>query len=362
MSRCMAFRSSTLVTALLLAPCGCSDAQGPSPAAPPTEEERAIRERVDEAVADGLSGAVLVTIRGKRVAKEAHGFARREEELENTPETAFDVGSILKSFTATALFRLEEEGALALSDSLGDIFPEAPPDKADITLLEVLQHRAGFDEYHDTTGDFEPMTRFEARERILAQDLLFEPGTDEAYSNSGYTLLADVIETVSGEAFEAHLHRVLFQPAGLRQSGFYSEPVWQNVETAVGYDASTFGDNDPASWPYTWALVGNGGLVTSVLDLDRWLSALFGGRVVSAATLGLMRENYLDAGAAELGGETFYSEAGAGDFGFGGVLVFAPDSDTRILIATNTYETVDIEALALDLTLLATASPETEER
>ena len=82
----------------------------------------------------------------------------------------------------------------------------------------------------------------EARERIFAQELLFEPGTDEAYSNSGYTLLADVIETVSGVAFTDYVRSALFEPAAMNASGFYSEPVWQTVDTAIGYDASAFGE------------------------------------------------------------------------------------------------------------------------
>jgi CubicO group peptidase (beta-lactamase class C family) len=348
----MLFRTHACLSALLVT-LGCADAKDSNGTPPPSELELEIRAQIDDAVASGFSGAVLVTVRGERVVAEGRGFAHREEQIENTAETAFDVGSIMKSFTATAIFGLVERGSLELSDPLADIFPEAPPDKADISVLELLTHSAGFDEYHDSEGDFEPMTRLEARERIFAQELLFAPGTDSAYSNSGYTLLADVVETVSGEPFVDHVRNALFEPAGLEQTGFYSEPLWQTLETAVGYDASTFGDNDPASWPYTWALVGNGGLVTSVLDLDRWLTALWEGRVLSEATLDLMRAEYLDAGASELDGETVYAEAGAGDFGLGGVLVFAPVPDTRILIATNAYETFDIEAWALDLTTLA---------
>jgi len=349
----MNLRSSASLFGCLFALAGCSSSEKTSKPNPPSELEREVRAMIDDAAEAGFEGAILVTVAGERLVTEGHGFARRDDEVQNTPETAFDVGSIMKSFTATALIRLTEAGELELSDTLGDIFPDAPPDKTDITLLEVLQHSAGFDEYHDTEGDFEPMTRLEARERIFAQELAFEPGTDEAYSNSGYTLLADVIETVSGEPFTDHLRRALFEPAGLEQTGFYSEPLWQGVETAVGYDASTFGDNDPAGWPYTWALVGNGGLVSTVLDLDRWLTALWDGRVVSEATLELMRDQYLDAGAAEIDGTTVYAEAGGGDFGLGGVLVFAPEPDTRIIIATNTADTYDIEALALELTLLA---------
>jgi CubicO group peptidase (beta-lactamase class C family) len=312
----------------------------------------AVRVLIDEAVEAGFSGAILITADGKRLTTEAHGLADRDSATANTPNTAFDVGSILKSFTATAIFRLTEDGVVTLDTSLDEILPDVPADKADITLREVVQHRAGFDEYHDTTGDFESMTRLEARAHIFAQELLFSPDTGEAYSNSGYTLLADVIETVSGEPYVDFVRHALFERAGMSSSGFYSEPVWAEVDTAIGYDASTFGDNDPATWPYTWALVGNGGLVTTVGDLERFITALFGGRVVGEATLDAMREVYFGAGEATVGGELVYGEAGAGDFGLGGVAVFAPGSETRIIVATNTYEVFDIESFASELALL----------
>jgi len=330
---------------------GCSDPHensGPShePGVP-----RAVRELIDDAVANGFSGALLVTADGERLTPEAHGLADRDSATANTPNTAFDVGSIVKSFTATAIFRLTEDGVVTLDTTLGEIFPEVPADKTEITLRELVQHRAGFHEYHDTMGDFEPMTRLEARAKIFSQELLFPPDTDEAYSNSGYTLLADVIETVSGERYVDFVHRELFEPAAMRSSGFYSERVWAQVDTAIGYDASTYGDNDPATWPYTWALVGNGGLVTTVGDLDRFITTLFGERIVTQATLDVMREVYFGADEATVDGEPVYGEAGAGDFGLGGVAVFAPESETRVIVTTNTYEVFDIESFATDLAL-----------
>ena len=346
----MNVRAQVLTGAAILALSGCSDsppAGRPAPSALALEVQR----RIDDAVAEGFSGAILVSAGGERLATEAHGPADSDAGTQNTVRTAFDVGSILKSFTTVALFRLAEDGALTLDATLAEIFPDVPADKADITLLEVVQHRAGFDEYHDTEGDFEPMTRLEARGRILAQELLFEPGTDEAYSNSGYTLLADVIETVSGEPYTAFVRRALFDPAGMASSGFYSEPIWEGIDTAVGYGSSTFGDNDPATWPYTWALVGNGGLVTTVGDLERWTSALFGGRVVGADTLEQLTDLYLAGGAEEVSGERVYGEAGAGDYGHGGVLVLAPESETRVIVATNAYDAFDIESFAAELAL-----------
>jgi CubicO group peptidase (beta-lactamase class C family) len=348
----MNVRAHLVLGCVVLALFGCSDPDPASDPEEPVDLATEVRNRIDDAVAEGFSGSISITAGGEQLATEAHDLADRESDTPNTVETAFDVASILKSFTATAIFKLSEDGVLALDATLDSVLPDVPADKADITLLELVQHSAGFDEYHDTTGDFEPMTRLEAREHIFAQELLFPPGTDEAYSNSGYTLLADVIETVSGESYVDYVRHALFEPSGMSSSGFYSEPVWDNVDTAIGYDASTFGDNDPATWPYTWALVGNGGLVTTVGDLDRWLDALFGGSVVNADTLELMQDEYFSAGAATVGDETVYGEAGAGDYGLGGVSVYAPGPNVRVLVTTNTYEVFDIETFALDMALL----------
>ncbi len=341
----MSYRPYFLLGLCLFA---CSEPSESSPTEP-SALERDIDAQIDAAVADGFSGSILVIVEGERIAAEGHGLADRDRETENTIDTAFDVGSLMKNLTATAVFLLEEDGALTLDDTLETFFAEVPADKAQSTLRELVQHTAGFDEYHDTEGDFEEMTREEARAHIFEQELLFAPGTDEAYSNSGYTLLADVIETVSGTPFTEFVHERLLEPAGMDHTGFYSEPVWQTVDTAIGYGASTFQDNDPATWPYTWALVGNGGLVSTVVDLEKWSHALFGGQIVNETTLAVMREDYLSQGAVELAGTPAYSAAGAGDFGLGGVVVDIPERDTRIIITTNAYDDFDVEGFALEL-------------
>jgi CubicO group peptidase (beta-lactamase class C family) len=327
---------------------GCSDASS-EPAPDPSSALRAeVERRVEDAVAAGFSGSLLVTHRGERVLAGGYGLADRARELPNREDTAFDVGSIMKTLTTIAIFQLEEAGALALGDSLGTLLPDVPTDKAGITLLQIVQHRAGFDEYHDTQGDFEPMTQLEARARILEQELLFDPGSDEAYSNSGYTLLADVIETVSGETFTDFVRQHVFVPAGMDHSGFYADALWQDVDTAIGYEATTFGDNDPASWPYTWSLMGNGGLVTTVVDLERLTVALWNG-LLGPAALTALEQDYFSSGAAMLGGQPVYGQAGAGDYGLGGVLIDAPATSTRVIVATNTYDELDVENFAVEL-------------
>lgn len=331
----------------LISACSDSDPEEPSESSADAE----IVAMFESAEADGFSGAALITVDGRRALARGYGMANREREIENATSTAFDVGSLMKDLTAAAILLLHERGELALSDTLGELLPDVPADKADITVLQVVQHAAGFDEYHDTEGDFEPMTREEARARILDQELLFEPGSDTAYSNSGYTLLADTIETVAGVPFTSFVHDELFARANMGQSGFYSEPLWESVDTAVGYGSDRFGDNDPGTWPYTWALVGNGGLVSTVEDLDRWIVALEAGEVLEPTTFDTMRDEYLEEGAVSIEDEVVYAGAGAGDFGLGGVAVSIPGRRTRILIASNTYDVFDVEALAEELVL-----------
>jgi len=345
-------RLSSLLSVLMVLTVSCSDSRAEPSDQSPQRKKQEVNRLIDDAAADGFSGAVLVVDRGTRLASKGYGLANRADGLANTVSTAFDVGSIMKVMTATAIYALEEAGALRVSDSLADLLPDVPPDKAATTLRQVVQHRAGFAEYHDTTGDFESLTRAEARARILGQELLFEPGSDEAYSNSGYTLLADVVEAASGESFTDYVRHALFLPAGMNQSGFYSDELWKTVDTAVGYDASTFGANDPAAWPLTWALIGNGGLVSTVVDLERWSTALWDGRVLGPDALEALRSDCFASEAATLGGETVYSAAGAGDYGLAGVMIEVPSVQTRILITTNSAEVFAIEELAVDLATL----------
>ena len=338
-----------LLVGLVALPLGCSDR---SPGATGSDGlRREVEDRVEAAGAAGFSGSVLVTVDGATLLARSYGLADREGDIANQVDTAYDVGSVMKDLTAAAVFQLASDGMLAVTDPIATFFEEAPADKAAITILQVIQHRAGFREYHDTEGDFEPMTRLEARQRILAQELLFEPGTDQAYSNAGYTLLADVIETVSGRSFTDLVREEILAPAGMERSGFYGDPVWDEVETAIGYDASRFQDNDPATWPYTWALVGNGGLVTTVLDLDRWFVAIRAGDVLPPAALEAYEVEYLGEGSADAA-RAPRAAAGGSDFGFGGYAMDSPDEGTRVILGTNRYDALDVDGFGDELSLL----------
>lgn len=336
-----------VLSLLALPQCGSVE-----PTSPPEADDSLAAElerRFDNAAEQGFSGVALVVVRGETIFSQGYGMADRGEKVPNGPDTAFDFGSVMKDLTAAAIFQLDAEGALSVDDSLSTFFPMVPADKAEITVLQLLQHQSGLHEYHDTQGDFEPLTREQAREAIFEQELLFAPGRREAYSNSGYTLLAHIVENASGRRFTDYIEETLLEPAGMNRTGFYGESLWNDVDTAIGYGAKRFQDNDPATWTYTWALVGNGGLVATAPDLAGWLSALHDGRVLHPDAYDAYSEQYLGLTAVEFQGQTLHAYAGAGDYGLGGVAVDSPASETRFVIGTNAYEDFDVERFASKL-------------
>jgi CubicO group peptidase (beta-lactamase class C family) len=175
------------------------------------------------------------------------------------------------------------DGRLSVNDRLSKYFATAPPDKADITLDQLLTHTAGLkDEFG---GDYERLTREDFIAAVMQSKLLTRPGTRHRYSNAGYSLLAVVVERASGEPYEAYLRKHLWLPAGMEQTG-YRFPKWRSKQVAHGYQ----GDRDwgtplDKNWapdgPY-WNLYGNGGVLSTVWDLWRWHKALEGDTILSA--------------------------------------------------------------------------------
>jgi CubicO group peptidase (beta-lactamase class C family) len=253
----------------------------------------------------------------------------------------------MKVVTATLIFLLEQDGTLSREQTLTELLPDTPPAWRDVTLDQVLRHRAGFHAYHDTEGDFEPMERDQALSAILAQEPLFPPGSQSAYSNAGYTLLAIVIELVSGDDYLALARARIFEPLGMQRTGFYGDPLWGDGNVAVGRGADTFGRNDPARWPApSWALIGNGGLVSTLEDLLRMAKALDGDRLFTRET----REAFWASHrAGRIDGRSFYAYAGGNDFGFQVVVGHVPGDQRYIAVASHVLAAVTAELLAVEL-------------
>jgi len=355
---------------------GMAEAPGPPAKVPPppTASEAAdpnavVKGRLGMAVdmhmlrkmREGFSGSVLVAKNGEKIIHKGYGWAVRERKLPVTTKTVFDIGSISKSFTATAVMKLEQQRKLKVTDPITKFFDTVPEDKIAITIHHLLTHSAGLGEYHDTKGDFEEMTREQAAQYIFNQKLKFEPGTDNAYSNSGFTLLAVIVEKVSGQPFKTFLKKEIFEPAGMANAGFYRNPAWKKENDVHGYNARKLGkENSPLIWPeITWALLGNGGLVSSAEDLFKFHLAMQGNKVLSQKTKKKSYTGHVKIGEDAMMGYGWgirntehgkrVSHGGANDFGFQAMFIRYLDEDVIIVITTNAGRVGNIRNLQSEI-------------
>lgn len=232
----------------------------------------------------GFSGAILAAVGGEVVIAKGYGLADRERGIPFTTDTVFTVGSISKQFTAAAILALEMQGKLSVDDPISKFFPDAPADRRDITLHELMTHTAALPEI---ASDVEPLGRDAFTKRMFGARLLHdERGKRMEYSNGGYGMLAAVIEVASGMSFDRYLHETLFVPAGMHRTG-HTIPEWDDERIAVSYlMGSRVGATlrRPAAADGPWfGLRGSGGIHSTVWDMLRWREALHANSVLSEA-------------------------------------------------------------------------------
>lgn len=247
-----------------------------------TQTLRRINGYLDRLEKVGFTGTVIVEMDGKKVISKAYGFRDEKLKLKNTNDTVFDIGSITKQFTAAAIVKLETDGKLSTSDKITKYFANVPEDKAGITIHQLLRHSSGLQ--GGVGKDFEPINEKEFLDKVMNSKLRFEAGTRFSYSNIGYSLLALIIEKVSGQTYEQYLYENLWRPAGMEQTG-YSRPVFVKNMVAIGYDdGKDWGRPNEKPWagkaPFLH-LTGNGGVLSTMDDMFRWHHALLGDKILS---------------------------------------------------------------------------------
>lgn len=229
-----------------------------------------------ETEAGRFSGAVLAS-RGERVLyRGAHGLADRTAGVPLTPEHRFRIASLSKQFTAAAVLRLQDRGALSVDDTLSRWMDPCPPAWRSVTLHQLLSHQSGLPDLMSRADWSELRWRSWTTDDLLTDaarlPLDFPPGTDAAYSNTAYNVLGSVVERASGRPFHDHLRADLLDPLGLSDTGYDDE----RTPLATGYDGA-----DPRRRSNASVVFAAGGLYSTVDDLGRWTRALHGGRVLS---------------------------------------------------------------------------------
>jgi CubicO group peptidase (beta-lactamase class C family) len=236
------------------------------------------------AEAAGFSGEVLAAIGDSIVLHSAYGIAIPATRTSYDTTTPTYIGSLTKQFTAAAILKLAEERRLSVHDSIGKFIRAAPPDKAGITIEQLLTHTAGIP---DTVGERygnEFLARDEFMRRVLAAPLDPTPHTF-SYSSSGYALLGVLVELASGERYEDYLREHLFRPAGLTRTGYaLAPPLMQRAAHARRGSEDLGAPQSRKTWTSdgpTWALRGGGGMLSTASDLFHWYRALRRGSVLS---------------------------------------------------------------------------------
>ncbi len=296
---------------------------------------------LDDLAAKGFSGVVLLTKDGKPVVRRSFP----DKSGSTTADAGYDIGSITKVFTSAAIFRLEQDGELKITDRIEKYFKDVPANKREITIYQLVTHTYGLPDLlgpggklvKDYTGeyDFENVSRKEIIHRAMASKLLFAPGTATKYSNTGYSLLAAIIEIASRKKYERYVHDAVFVPANMEHTG-YLLPKWKKEKLAVGYvRGASWGTPLDHRWLKdgpSWNLRGNGGMISTVDDILIWTRALIGDRVLSATE----KESYFTAMNVKKNkrGVRTMGAAGSNDV-FTSVYLWVLDEDRLVVIFSN---------------------------
>jgi CubicO group peptidase (beta-lactamase class C family) len=294
-----------------------------------------------QAAGDRFMGSVLVAKDGATVFEQSSGWANIEWKIPNTAGTKFRLGSVTKQFTAVAILLLEEQGKLKVEDPLSKFIPSAPEAWKPVTLYHLLTHTSGIPSFTDLpeygTWKLSPESPAQMMAHIRDKPLDFTPGEKFKYSNSGYVLLGWVVELASGQSYETYLREHVFRPLGMNDSGYDSNTA-VIPQRASGYVPGPAGLTNA---PYIDMHVpgGAGALYSTTADLLRWTQGLFGGKLLSVASLQKMTTPFKSSYAFGLGvstvkGHKVISHVG-GIEGFNTQLAYYPESKVTVVVLAN---------------------------
>ncbi len=297
---------------------------------------------------EGVTASITVQ-GGERECSVGLGTADRETGSAVTAQTAFSIGSITKAVTAAGILKLADEGLVNIDDPVGDHVTGLTGDVNDATLRHLLLHTSGLTGYHGE--DHIAMSAEEATDAISKLSMLNEPGTTYSYTNSGYTLLALVIESVTDQGYRQYLQdEILFDGDGRRVGGFWDgEPAVSDPRSFGYFSDGQQGESGDFDGPH-WAMDGNGGIAMTTLDMAAWTRALFSGQILSeeATTQLTSIKKNLGDGKTELPGwgqpdpkqfgETaILASGGGGQIGHHMDVAWLPDTDRVMVIATSAH-------------------------
>jgi CubicO group peptidase (beta-lactamase class C family) len=355
----MLMRPSALLLAAVLSLSGCAGGRNATPGSPtnhddaPTRSQKMLDDAI-EADAPGCSAAVGVT--GKVVWTGVRGVADMSTGEKITTQTVFDIASVSKQFTATALLLLVDAGNVTLEDPLSRYVSELPTWSSTVTVGQLMHQTSGVPEYVgllEAQGfQFsERTTEDQALQALVSVPKLeFEPGSRFEYSNSNYMLLGEIVHRISREPLAQFLTEKIFHPLSL---AMVLDPTGRIPNKAISYEKGSEGYRATRSG---WEQVGDGGIQTTPSQLVYWADNYRTGRLGGPK----LREAQLagavptEPGGGDKYGAGIYSLANGmvdHDGAWGGFVTafrISKDRATSVAISCNT-DKQDPEALAASL-------------
>jgi CubicO group peptidase (beta-lactamase class C family) len=221
-------------------------------------------------------GSALLVLRdGKPIQTKVEGAADVESGRKITAKTNFRLASITKQFTATAILLLAKDGKLAVDDPASNHLADWPSYASAVTIRHLLTHTSGLPDYDNDVPDSTPQLADADVLRFVQKQsrLLFASGAKYSYSNTGYAILALIVESASQQAFPAFLKARIFQPLGMKSTVAHVEGRDIVANRAYGHSRSggAWRRSDQSA---TSAVLGDGGIYSNLNDLAKWIRAL----------------------------------------------------------------------------------------
>ncbi len=286
---------------------------------------------------DDFAGIVLIARNGQAFVTRAYGPADRTSNLSANEETAYNVASIGKKFTQTAIGRLIQDGRLTLSTTLGEVLPDYPnPEARAATISQLIGMRGGISDFFGDDFERQPKSRFSSNhayyEYVSRLPQRFAPGSRNEYCNGCYVVLGEMVERLSGVRFEDYVQRHVFTPAGMTRSGYFNAANLPR-NTALPYVRSA----GPGS-PYIDSLnhhgatgSGAGGVYSTARDLLAFDNALRDGRLLNSEMTAWV------LGGSPSAGRNFGALAIAGG-GAGTSNILESDGHWTVIVTSNVQE------------------------
>ncbi len=302
-----------------------------------------------ERYAGDVPGAsLLVVLDGKPIVRKSYGLSNLEEHVAATTATNYRLASVTKQFTAASILLLAEDGKLQLDDSIREWLPTLPEVAESMTIRHVLSHMSGLIDYEDVIPDDMTAQLHDADVLEILQSqnrTYFAPGTRYRYSNSGYALLALIVGKASGQDFASFLKERIFAPLGMNDTVAYEEGISTVANRAYGYSEER-GAWQRTDQGQTSAVLGDGGIYSSIDDLAKWDAALYDDRLLSAKSRDLAFKPATDTDdptvryamgwrvtEEAVGGRTLWHSGET--IGFRNVIIRYPQQRFTVILLTN---------------------------